>query len=78
MNPIYVISQSLLYGTNTKLDANIKIKNSYNKVWKFPTYMGMKIGTCNIEGTLSWSDDQGDHQIQIFGTGISWSMRALL
>jgi len=78
LNPTYVISQSLLYGTNTKFEANIEIKNSYNKVWKFPTYMGMKIGTCTIEGILSWSDDEGEHQIEIDGTGVSWSMRALL
>ena len=78
LNPIYVVSQSLLYGTNTKLDVNIEIENSYNKIWKFPTYVGMKVGTCVIEGTLSWSDDEGEHQIPINGIGISWSMRALL
>lgn len=78
LNPFYVISQSLLYGTNTKLDMNIKIKDSYNKVWKFPTYMGMKIGSCIIEGTLSWSDDDGEHELKINGLGVSWSMRALL
>jgi predicted secreted hydrolase len=78
LNPIYVISQSLLYGTNTKLEGDIKIKNAYNKVWKFPTYMGMKIGSCTLEGTLSWIDDEGEHQMQIQGIGISWNMRALL
>ena len=78
LNPIYVISQSLLYGTNTKLDVNIEIENSYNKIWKFPTYMGMKVGACEIEGTLSWSDEEGEHQIPINGIGVSWSMRALL
>jgi predicted secreted hydrolase len=78
LNPIYVISQSLLYGTNTKLDVNIKIESPYNKIWKFPTYMGMKVGACEIEGTLSWSDEDGEHQMPVNGIGVSWSMRALL
>lgn len=78
LKPIYVLSQSLLYGSNIKLDANIEIKNSFNKVWKFPTYVGMKVGACDIEGTLSWSDAEGEHQLEINGIGVNWSMRALL
>jgi predicted secreted hydrolase len=78
LNPVYIISQSLLYGTNTVLDVDIEVENSYNKVWKFPTYMGMKVGACEIEGMLSWSDEDGEHQIPINGIGVSWSMRALL
>lgn len=77
LNLIHIISQSLLFGTNTELDVDIEVKNAYNKVWKFPTYMGMKVGRCEIEGTLSWSND-GDHEIPVKGIGVSWSMRALL
>ena len=78
INPIYAVSQALLYGTNTEFDVEIGVKSSFNKVWKFPTYLGMKVGSCDIEGTLSWSDDEGDHQMPINGIGVSWSMRALL
>jgi len=78
LKTIHVVSQSLLYGTNLKLDAEIKVKNSLNKIWKFPTYVGMKVGLCEIEGTLSWSDEEGEHQMDISGIGNSWSMRALL
>jgi hypothetical protein len=78
LNPLYVVSQALLYGTNTELDVDIEVKNVCDKVWKFPTYMGMKVGYCEIEGTLSWNDDDGDHNIPINGIGVSWSMRALL
>ena len=77
LNPIYLISQSLLFGTNTLLDVDIEVKNAINKAWKFPTYLGMKVGMCEIEGTLSWSNE-GEHEIPIHGIGVSWSMRALL
>jgi predicted secreted hydrolase len=77
INPIYLVSQSLLYGTNTELDIDIKVRNDYDKIWKFPTYLGMKISQCEVEGTLSWSND-GDHEMPIHGIGTSWSMRALL
>jgi hypothetical protein len=77
INPIYAISQALLYGSNLELDIDIEIANPYSKVWKFPTYVGMKLGLCTTMGTLSWSDDEGDHEIDLQGTGASWSMRAL-
>lgn len=78
LKPIHIVSQALLYGTNTKLELEAEVKNSCNKIWKFPTYVGMKIGSCEIKGTLSWSDEEGDHQMSIRGQGVSWSMRALL
>jgi hypothetical protein len=78
LNPLYIVSQALLYGTNTELDIDIGIKNSCNEVWKFPTYLGMKMGFSEIDGTLTWSDDDGDQNIPIEGRGVTWSMRALL
>jgi hypothetical protein len=78
VNPLYVISQALLYGTKTTLNGDLKITHATNKIWKFPTYMGMKIGYCTIDGTISWSDDDGDHEVPIHGIGVSWNMRALL
>jgi hypothetical protein len=78
LDPLYVISQSFLYGTNLKLAMDVGVENAYNKVWKFPTYVGMKVGMCSINGTLSWSDDDGDHVVSLDGLGVTWSMRALL
>jgi predicted secreted hydrolase len=78
VNPLYVISQSLLYGTKTTLNGDIEITHATSKLWKFPTYMGMKIGYCTIDGTISWSDNDGDHEVPIHGIGVSWNMRALL
>ena len=78
LNPLYIISQSFLYGTNMKLDVDMNVENVCDKVWKFPTYVGMKVGMCSINGTFSWSDDDGEHIIPLNGLGVSWSMRALL
>ena len=78
IKPEYLVSQSLLYGTNTLLDAEIEFEDANNKVWKFPTYLGMKTGYCSIQGTVSWSDDDGDHKIDVSGSGVVWSARALL
>jgi predicted secreted hydrolase len=78
INPLYVISQSLLYGTKTTLSGDISITNAISNIWKFPAYMGMKIGYCSYDGTISWTDDEGDHEVSVHGIGVSWSMRALL
>jgi predicted secreted hydrolase len=78
VNPLYLISQSLLYGSKTKIQGTIDISHATSKIWKFPTYLGMKIGYCIIDGTMSWTDDDGDHQTPIHGIGVSWNMRALL
>jgi hypothetical protein len=78
INPLYLVSQSLLYGTKTTLSGDISITHATNQIWKFPTYIGMKVGYCVIDGTISWTDDEGDHEVPIHGIGVSWNMRALL
>ena len=78
INPLYFVSQSLLYGSKIKIQGEIDISHGTSKVWKFPTYLGMKIGYCTIDGTMSWTDDDGDHEVPIHGIGVSWNMRALL
>ena len=78
INPLYVISQSLLYGTKTSLNGDISITHATNHIWKFPAYIGMKIGYCVYTGSLSWTDDDGDYEIPIQGIGVSWNMRALM
>lgn len=78
INPLYVISQSLLYGTKTKVQADLSITHATSKIWKFPTYLGMKVGYCSIDGSISWSDDEKEYEVPIKGIGVSWNMRALL
>ncbi|MEM0492717.1 MAG: hypothetical protein QXS02_01975 [Candidatus Thermoplasmatota archaeon] len=77
LNPLYAISQSLLLGTGVILTLDISINTSYNKVWRFPTYLGMKTGICNAVGSISWNNDES-YNINIKGVGVSWSTRALL
>lgn len=78
LNPLYLISQSLLYETKTTLIGDLEITHTTSKIWKFPTYLGMKIGYCTIQGTISWSDNDGDYEVPVHGIGVSWNMRALL
>jgi predicted secreted hydrolase len=78
INPLYLISQSLLYGSKIKVQADIDISHATTQIWKFPTYLGMKIGYCSLDGTISWTDDDGDHEVPVHGIGVSWNMRALL
>ena len=70
--------QILVKPAEIKLKVDITIENSYDKVWKFPTYMGMKIGLSSVRGDISWLDEDGDYSIPLTGWGTSWSMRALL
>jgi hypothetical protein len=78
INPLYLISQSLLYGTRTTLSGDLSITHATTRIWKFPTYLGMKIGYCTIDGSISWTDNDGSHDVRVSGIGVSWNMRALL
>jgi len=78
LNPSYLVSQSLLFGTQLSLSANGSISNSVGKIWKFPTYVGMKLGYVQVSGDVSWSDATGEHVVPFSAVGVSWSMRALL
>jgi len=69
------MSQLLLRTYNINLDIDIKDVEYYDKIWKFPTYLGMKIGMNSVNGKISWSDDDGDHEIELSGLGSIWNMR---
>jgi hypothetical protein len=68
-------TQILLKNYNIELDINLKSENTYEKTWKFPTYVGMKIGLNNVTGNIKWNDEDGDHEIELNGTGTIWNMR---
>lgn len=72
------LSQPLLSTYNIEININIKSENTYEKIWKFPTYVGMSIGRSSIIGTIEWTDNEGYHEIELEGIGTQWSMRALL
>jgi hypothetical protein len=69
--------QPLLSMYNIHLELDIEVDNTYEKVWKFPTYLGMNVGRSNVKGKITWSDD-GNQEIELSGIAITWSMRALL
>jgi len=64
---------------SSKIVLNIDIKddNTYEKVWKFPTYVGMKVGRSIISGKITWTDDDGNYEVDLNGLGTVWSMSAL-
>lgn len=78
VNPLFMISQSLLYGTKTSVSGELTLSHATNHIWKFPSYVGMKIGYCTFDGTITWTDDDGAHEVFVQGIGVSWNMRALL
>ena len=78
MNPSYLVSQSLLYGTSLSLALNGTLTNSVGTTWKFPTYVGMNLGLVHVTGDLSWTDSTGQHDVPFTATGTTWDMRALL
>ena len=72
------LSQPILGTYDMSFDVDISVDNMYEQVWKFPTYVGMNIGRSMTTGTLRWTDDEGEHEIDVSGIGTLWSMRALL
>jgi len=71
-------TQILLKTAKIGLDLDIKTDNAYCKIWKFPTYVGMKVGMSNVTGKITWSDGSSNYDVALSGLATSWSMRALL
>jgi hypothetical protein len=69
------ITQPLLRPYNIKLELTIKADNTFDKTWKLPSFVGMKTGRSIANGIISWSDDTGEHQIELNGIGSVWDMR---
>ncbi|HEC94642.1 MAG TPA: hypothetical protein ENI45_01590 [Thermoplasmatales archaeon] len=67
----------LLQRIDLKINLDISTDNTYQRVWKFPTYVGLKVGTCKVEGTISWTDGEKDYNLDLNGSGITWTIRAL-
>jgi len=70
--------QPILKTYKIKLDIKIEAENTYEKLWKFPTYLGMKVGMSIVSGKITWSDGDGSYEVDLNGVATSWSMRALL
>lgn len=72
------LCQPLLSTYDIALNIDISIENTCEKIWKFPTYVGMNVGSCTVSGTVTWTDDDGEHEVELNGIGTVWSMRAFL
>jgi len=70
-----LLSQFLLKTYDIKLNMKIVADNTYEKTWKLPTYVGMKIGRSTVTGTITWSDEDGAHNVKVNGIGTIWNMR---
>jgi len=71
--------QPLIKQFNIELDLEIKVANTYEKVWKIPTYLGMKLGRSQVTGKMSWVDgDNNAQEVELNGVATSWNMRALI
>ena len=67
-----------LKASKIQLNIDIKADNTYEKVWKFPTYVGMKVGRSTISGKITWTYDDEKYEVDLNGLGTVWSMSALL
>ena len=72
------VSQPILGTYDISLSVDLTVENTYEKIWKFPTYVGMNVGRTIVSGSLTWTDDDGEHIVDLQGIGSIWSMRAFL
>jgi predicted secreted hydrolase len=68
-------TQILLKTFNILLGLDISADNTYDHTWRGFKHVGMKIGRSTISGSITWSDDDGDHDIDLNGIGTIWNMR---
>jgi len=68
-------TQLIVRDANINLDLNIKEDIAFDHIWKGLVRVGMKIGRSNIEGTITWHDNYGDHNVKLNGIGTIWNMR---
>lgn len=68
-------TQLIVRDANIKISLNIKEDNAFDHIWKGLIRVGMKIGRANIDGTITWHDNYGDHNVNLEGIGTIWNMR---
>ena len=69
------VTQILMKDYNLRLTLNIDSENAHSRIWRFPNYVGMKVGMQSCKGKIKWSDDEGSHEVDLLGTGSIWNMR---
>jgi len=69
------LSQPLLKTYDIVLDLNIKFEKPFEKKLGLLNPVGMNIGRSTVSGKITWSDEDGDHDINLKGIGSMWTMR---
>jgi hypothetical protein len=69
------ITQIVLSDYDIKLNLDIDSQNTLDKTWKRFAHVGMKIGQSNINGKITWRDNNVDHEIDLKGIATIWNMR---
>ena len=69
------LKQIILNSYNRKLDLNLKAENVLDNTWKKISPVSMRLGRNTATGTITWSDDYGDHEVVLNGIGTIWNMR---
>jgi predicted secreted hydrolase len=67
--------QLIIRDANIKLNLNIKENIVFDYIWKNLVRVGIKIGNANVEGSITWNDNYGDHNVALEGIGTIWNMR---
>lgn len=67
----------LLERIDLTMSLDIKTTSTYQKVWKFPTYVGFKVGKCAVNGSISWLDGEQRISVDLDGEGNVWITRML-
>ena len=68
-------TQYIVRDANINLDLNLKESTIFDHIWKSFAHVGMKIGRANIQGSITWHDSYGDHDVELTGIGTIWNMR---
>ncbi|RKX44422.1 MAG: hypothetical protein DRP38_09420 [Thermotogae bacterium] len=67
----------LLERIDLRVNLDIKTTSTYQKVWKFPTYVGFKVGKCIVNGSISWLDGEQEISVDLDGEGSVCIIRML-
>ncbi len=71
-----VFTQALLNTYKIQLDIDIKAESLFEQKYTgLLNAVSMNIGSCSVEGQITWSDEDGDHDVDLNGVGSFWTMR---
>ena len=69
------ITRVLLSTYDIFLELNIKFEKSIEKKFGVIDVIDMNIGRSTVSGKITWSDENGDHDVALNGIGSMWTMR---